>query len=60
LAPSALDFIAVMGAATSIFAAFVALTRNDIKRIVAYLTCSQLGYMFVAVGLQSYSAGCSI
>ncbi len=57
LAPSALDFIAVMGVATSLFAAFVALTQNDIKRIVAYSTCSQLGYMFVAVGLQSYSAG---
>ncbi len=53
-APVALAFVAVMGGATALFAASVGLVQNDIKRVIAYSTCSQLGYMFVAAGLGVY------
>jgi NADH-quinone oxidoreductase subunit L len=56
LAPSILTLIAWIGAATAIFAATIALTQNDIKKVLAYSTISQLGYMFLAVGLGAYSA----
>ena len=45
------------GATTAFFAATVGLVQNDIKRIMAYSTCSQLGYMFVAMGAGAYSVG---
>ena len=54
---TALNFVAIMGALTAFFAATVALTQNDIKRVIAYSTCSQLGYMFFACGVGAYSAG---
>jgi NADH-quinone oxidoreductase subunit L len=57
LSPTAQAFVIVVGATTAIFAATVALVQNDIKRIVAYSTCSQLGYMFVAMGAGAYSVG---
>ena len=50
------DFIVVIGATTAFFAATVGLVQNDIKRVIAYSTCSQLGYMFVAAGVGVYSA----
>lgn len=50
-----LEFVALLGALTSVFAASVGLAQNDIKRVVAYSTCSQLGYMVFACGLSSYS-----
>ena len=50
----ALNIIVVVGAVTAIFAASVALVQNDIKRIIAYSTCSQLGYMFFAAGVGAY------
>ena len=56
-APLALNVIAVVGATTSLFAATIALTQNDIKKVIAYSTCSQLGYMFFACGVSAYSAG---
>ena len=49
-------FITIIGAATAIFAASIALTQNDIKRVIAYSTCSQLGYMFFAAGVGAYNA----
>ncbi len=55
-APYALAFVTFMGATTAFFAATVGLVQNDIKRIIAYSTCSQLGYMFVALGLGLYNA----
>ena len=54
-APSATGFIVFLGATTAFFAATVGLVQNDIKRVIAYSTCSQLGYMFVAAGLGVYS-----
>ena len=53
----ALGFITIIGALTAIFAASIAITQNDIKKIIAYSTCSQLGYMFFACGVSAYSAG---
>jgi NADH-quinone oxidoreductase subunit L len=55
-APQATMFITVLGATTAFFAATVGLVQTDIKRVIAYSTCSQLGYMFVAVGVGMYSA----
>ncbi len=52
----ALNFITIIGATTAIFAATVALVQTDIKRVIAYSTCSQLGYMFFAVGVGAYGA----
>ena len=57
LAPNAQAFVMFIGATTALFAATVGLVQNDIKRIVAYSTCSQLGYMFVAMGAGAYSVG---
>jgi NADH-quinone oxidoreductase subunit L len=57
LAPTAKGFVLFIGATTAFFAATVGLVQNDIKRIVAYSTCSQLGYMFVAMGVGAYSVG---
>jgi NADH-quinone oxidoreductase subunit L len=57
LAPIALNVVAVVGATTAFFAATVGLVQNDIKRVVAYSTCSQLGYMFAAEGVGAYGAG---
>jgi NADH-quinone oxidoreductase subunit L len=54
-APKATDFIVFLGASTAFFAATVGLVQNDIKRVIAYSTCSQLGYMFVAAGSGVYS-----
>ncbi|MEQ8369918.1 MAG: NADH-quinone oxidoreductase subunit L, partial [Alphaproteobacteria bacterium] len=55
-APVALTVVAVVGGVTAFFAATVALTQTDIKRVIAYSTCSQLGYMFFAVGVSAYPA----
>jgi NADH-quinone oxidoreductase subunit L len=57
LAPDAQMFVTFIGATTAFFAATIGLVQNDIKRIVAYSTCSQLGYMFVAMGVGAYSVG---
>jgi NADH-quinone oxidoreductase subunit L len=57
LAPNAQAFVTFIGATTCFFAATIGLVQNDIKRIVAYSTCSQLGYMFVAMGTGAYSVG---
>jgi NADH-quinone oxidoreductase subunit L len=57
LAPNAQAVVMFIGATTAFFAATVGLVQNDIKRIVAYSTCSQLGYMFVAMGAGAYSVG---
>ncbi|ATG42925.1 NADH-quinone oxidoreductase subunit L [Phaeobacter sp. LSS9] len=56
VAPQATTFITVLGATTAFFAATVGLVQTDIKRVIAYSTCSQLGYMFVAAGVGMYSA----
>ncbi|WP_065330701.1 NADH-quinone oxidoreductase subunit L [Tritonibacter mobilis] len=56
VAPEATTFITVLGATTAFFAATVGLVQTDIKRVIAYSTCSQLGYMFVAAGVGMYSA----
>jgi NADH-quinone oxidoreductase subunit L len=56
LTPLVRDFICIIGALTAFFAAAIAVTQNDIKRIIAYSTCSQLGYMFFAVGVSAYGA----
>ncbi len=57
LAPDAQTFVIFIGATTALFAATIGLVQNDIKRIIAYSTCSQLGYMFVAMGVGAYSVG---
>ena len=56
-APIALTFVTIIGATTAFFAATVGLVQNDIKRVIAYSTCSQLGYMFVAMGVGAYQVG---
>jgi NADH-quinone oxidoreductase subunit L len=56
-APEALAFVTFIGATTAFFAATVGLVQNDIKRVIAYSTCSQLGYMFVGIGVGGYSLG---
>lgn len=55
--PSVLKYIAIVGAVTSFFAATTGLLQNDLKRVIAYSTCSQLGYMVFACGLSNYSVG---
>ncbi|MBN8957054.1 MAG: NADH-quinone oxidoreductase subunit L [Rhizobiales bacterium] len=57
LSPTALTVVTFIGATTAFFAATVGLVQNDIKRVIAYSTCSQLGYMFVAMGVGAYSVG---
>ncbi len=57
LSPGASAFVTFIGATTCMFAATVGLVQNDIKRVIAYSTCSQLGYMFVAMGVGAYSVG---
>jgi NADH-quinone oxidoreductase subunit L len=56
MAPYASGFVTVIGATTALFAATVGVAQNDIKRVVAYSTCSQLGYMFFAAGVGAYNA----
>ena len=56
LSQTALTVVVVIGATTAFFAATVGLVQNDIKRVIAYSTCSQLGYMFVALGIGAYGA----
>ncbi len=53
-APVAMEFITIIGATTALFAGTVGCVQNDIKRIIAYSTCSQLGYMFLAAGVGAY------
>ena len=55
-APVALEFVTFIGATTAFFAASVGLFQNDIKRVIAYSTCSQLGYMFVGAGVSAYGS----
>lgn len=55
-APDALAFVTIIGATTAIFAASVGMCQTDIKRVIAYSTCSQLGYMFFACGVSAYAA----
>jgi NADH-quinone oxidoreductase subunit L len=57
LAPHALEIVAIIGCLTAIFAATMGLAQTDIKRVLAYSTVSQLGYMFLACGVAAYSAG---
>ena len=57
LAPFTMNMIAVIGAATALLAASIALTQTDIKRVLAYSTVSQLGYMFLALGVGAFTAG---
>ena len=57
LAPEAMAVVAVVGALTALFAASIALVQNDIKRVLAYSTVSQLGYMFLALGVGAFAAG---
>jgi NADH-quinone oxidoreductase subunit L len=57
MAPTALEVVAVVGCVTSIFAATMGLVQNDIKRVLAYSTVSQLGYMFLACGVGAFTAG---
>jgi NADH-quinone oxidoreductase subunit L len=56
-APMTLEIVAVVGVATAFFAGTIGLVQNDIKRVLAYSTVSQLGYMFLAMGVGAYSAG---
>jgi NADH-quinone oxidoreductase subunit L len=53
---TALDVVVVIGGTTAMFAATIGMAQNDIKRVIAYSTCSQLGYMFFAAGVSAYSA----
>jgi NADH-quinone oxidoreductase subunit L len=57
LAPVAMDIVAIIGATTAIFAASMAVVQTDIKKILAYSTISQLGYMFLALGVGAFAAG---
>src|SRR2546423_1056457 len=57
LAPSAMKTVAIIGALTAVFAASIGLVQNDIKRVLAYSTVSQLGYMFLALGVGAFAAG---
>ena len=57
LAPNAMKVVAIIGAVTAIFAASIGLVQNDIKRVLAYSTVSQLGYMFLALGVGAFAAG---
>jgi NADH-quinone oxidoreductase subunit L len=57
LSPYASSVVTIVGATTAFFAATVGLVQNDIKRVIAYSTCSQLGYMFVALGVGGYTIG---
>jgi NADH-quinone oxidoreductase subunit L len=57
LAPTAMKTVAIIGALTAIFAASIGLVQNDIKRVLAYSTVSQLGYMFLALGVGAFAAG---
>jgi NADH-quinone oxidoreductase subunit L len=57
MAPATLAVVATIGAATALMAATIALAQNDIKRVLAYSTVSQLGYMFLAMGVGAYAAG---
>ena len=57
LAPTAMKTVAIVGALTAIFAATIALVQNDIKRVLAYSTLSQLGYMFLALGVGAFAVG---
>ncbi len=56
-APTAIAVVGVIGATTCIFAASIGMAQNDIKKVVAYSTCSQLGYMFIGCGVSAYAAG---
>ncbi|WP_084523833.1 NADH-quinone oxidoreductase subunit L [Adhaeribacter aquaticus] len=56
LAPTSLEFIAIIGLATAVFAATIGLAQNDIKKVLAYSTVSQLGYMFLALGVMAYTS----
>ncbi len=57
LAPLSMDVVAIIGCLTAIYAASIGLMQNDIKRVLAYSTISQLGYMFLACGVGAFSAG---
>jgi NADH-quinone oxidoreductase subunit L len=57
MSSTALSVVLIVGATTAFFAATVGLVQNDIKRVIAYSTCSQLGYMFVGLGVGGYSLG---
>ncbi len=57
LSPTAMGVVAVVGGVTALFAATIGLVQNDIKRVLAYSTVSQLGYMFLALGVGAFSAG---
>ncbi len=57
LAPTALEVVAIVGGLTALYAATIGVVQNDIKRVLAYSTISQLGYMFVGVGVGAFSAG---
>jgi len=57
LAPEAMAVVAVIGAATAIFAAVIGVAQNDVKKVLAYSTISQLGYMFLACGVGAFVAG---
>jgi NADH-quinone oxidoreductase subunit L len=57
LAPDSMTVVAIVGALTAIFAASIGLVQNDIKRVLAYSTVSQLGYMFLALGVGAFAAG---
>jgi NADH-quinone oxidoreductase subunit L len=57
MSPAALHVVAVIGATTAVFAATIGLVQNDIKKVLAYSTVSQLGYMFLAMGVGAYASG---